>query len=170
MHQRGEDKDGMLLARLNELAQYVPSAGNIRRYAEIVREKALSRGLMAAASEIHELAMQPLSPAEQVDKAQMQLAKLATKCAPSASRSTSTESLVHYLQLLQDLSEGKNPAMRTGIGGLDKILNGGMRRGEMMVIGARPKHGKTALALALARNMARDYAVLYLSQEMPVSS
>jgi replicative DNA helicase len=28
------------LAYLNSLAQYVPSAGNIRRYAEIVRERA----------------------------------------------------------------------------------------------------------------------------------
>jgi replicative DNA helicase len=168
MHERGEDKDGMLLPRLGELAQFVPSAGNIRRYAEIMREKALSRQLMAAATEIHELAMQPLTSAEQVDKAQMLLAKLAAKKSRRDPQHIH-ESLAGYLLLLQELSEGKNPALRTGIGGLDKILNGGIRRGEVFVIGARPKHGKTALALAMARNMARDYAVLYLSQEMPVN-
>ena len=73
-----------------------------------------------------------------------------------------------YLQLLDNLSQGLNPAIPTGIRGLDRLLNGGLRRGEMMVIGARPKHGKTALALALARSMAREYRVLFISQEMPV--
>jgi replicative DNA helicase len=158
------------LPYLNSLAAYMPSAANIRRYAEIVREKAVLRRLVSAADEIAQSAFNPdgKTPAQLLDQAQMQLAKLATVRAKREPQHI-TESLVHYLQLLQDLSEGKNPAIPTGIGGLDKILNGGLRRGEMMVIGARPKHGKTALSLALARNMAHKYAVLFISQEMPVS-
>jgi replicative DNA helicase len=37
---------------LNALAQYVPSAANIRRYAEIVRERAILRKLISASDEI----------------------------------------------------------------------------------------------------------------------
>lgn len=155
------------LAELNVLAQYVPSAANLRRYAEIVIGKQQSRALLKAAADISDLAIQPGSAAQQLDAAQMILAKLATVKSKRDPQHIN-QSLADYLSLLTDLSEGKNPAIPTGIGGLDRILNGGLRRGEMMVIGARPKHGKTALALALARNMAHDFGVLFISQEMPV--
>lgn len=154
---------------VHELAQYVPSATHIRRYAEVVNDRFRARQLMEAGAEISDLAMKPSAPAaEQIDKAQMLLAKLATVKTRREPQCIS-DSLVDYLQLLDDLSQGRNPAIRTGIGGLGKILNGGLRPGELMVLGARPKHGKTALALTLARNMARDHRVLFLSQEMPIA-
>ncbi len=155
------------LGEINALAQYVPSASNLRRYAEIMMDRHQSRKLMQAASEIHDLATETGNAAQQIDAAQMLLAKLAT-VKNKRDPQHINQSLADYLKLLTDLSEGKNPAISTGLNGLDRLLNGGIRRGEMMVIGARPKHGKTALALALARNMARDYSVLFISQEMPV--
>lgn len=155
------------LADLNALAQYVPSASNLRRYAEIVKGKHQSRALMKAAAEINDLAMQPGSAAEQIDKAQMLLAKLATAKSKREPQHINA-SLADYLTLLTDLSEGKNPAIPTGVDGLDRLLNGGMRRGEMMVVGARPKHGKTAVSLQMARNIASHHGVLFISQEMPV--
>ena len=160
--------DAAVIGDLNAIAQYALSAAHVRRYAEIVMERHRSRQLMAAGAEISSIALAPGKPAEQIDRAQMLLAKLATVKSKRDPQHI-TESLVNYLGLLQDLSEGKNPAIPTGIAGLDRILNGGIRRGEMMVIGARPKHGKTALALALARNFAHKYGVLFMSQEMPVS-
>lgn len=167
--QLGEMGSAVDSAYLHELAQYVPSASSMRRYAEIIDDRFRARQLMGAGSEIYELAMTPgAAVAEQLDKAQMMLAKLATVKGRRDPQFIH-ESLTKYLDLLQDLSDGKNPAIRTGIGGLDKLLNGGMRRGEVMVLGARPKHGKTALALAMARNMARDQSVLFLSQEMPIN-
>ena len=155
------------LGEINTLAQYVPSASNLRRYAEIMLDRHQSRKLMQAAAEIHDLAAETGNASQQIDAAQMLLAKLAT-VKNKRDPQHINQSLAEYLTLLTDLSEGKNPAISTGLTGLDRILNGGIRRGEMMVIGARPKHGKTALALALARNMARDYSVLFISQEMPV--
>jgi len=155
------------IAYLSSLTNAVPSSSSIRRYAEIVSEKWQLRQLVTAGDEIAAMGFADSAPAAAIDKAQMLLAKLATvrrKREPQHIH----ESLAAYLELLQDLSEGKNPAIPTGIAGLDRLLNGGIRRGEMMVIGARPKHGKTALALALARNMAHSYSVLFISQEMPV--
>lgn len=154
---------------LVELAQYVPSAANIRRYADVVMDCYRLRQLMNAGSEIADLAMTPgHNSTEQIDKAQMMLAKLATVKAKRDPQHIN-QSLANYLQLLQDMSEGKNPAIATGIGGLDQILNGGIRRGEVFVLGARPKHGKTAISLTMARNMSRAYNVLFLSQEMSIN-
>eukprot|EP01041_Mallomonas_annulata_P029225 gene29225-51184_t len=48
----GKAEEAGGLAYLNSLAQYVPSAANIRRYAEIVRERAILRKLVAASDEI----------------------------------------------------------------------------------------------------------------------
>ena len=160
------EQDG--LSRLNDMAQYVPSAATIRRHAALVVERHRQRELIRAGVEIAELGASSESAAEQIDKAQMMLAKLATAKSKREPQHIN-ESLVDYLALLNDLSDGKNPAIPTGIDGLDRLFNGGLRRGEMMVIGARPKNGKTALALALARNMARTYSTLFMSQEMPVN-
>lgn len=167
MHAAGKaEHDG--LSRLSEMAQYVPSAATIRRHAALVIERYRQRQLVRAGLEIAELGASTESAAEQIDKAQMMLAKLATTKSKREPQHIN-ESLADYLALLDDLSEGKNPAIPTGIDGLDRLLNGGLRRGEMLVIGARPKNGKTALALALARNMARGYSTLFMSQEMPVN-
>jgi len=155
------------LADIHAMQQYVPSAANLRRYADIVISKHKSRELLRVAGEISELAMSATDSAVQIDSAQMLLAKLATVKSKREPQHIH-QSLADYLSLLDDLSQGKNPAISTGLRGLDGILNGGLRRGEMMVIGARPKHGKTACALQLARNMAKDYSVLFISQEMPV--
>ncbi len=160
------DFDGAMLSDLNAIAQYALSAAHVRNYAGIVTDRYRSRQLMAAGAEISRMALAPGKPSEQLDHAQMMLAKLATVKAKREPQHIN-QSLADYLGLLQDLSEGKNPAIPTGIAGLDRILNGGIRRGEMMVIGARPKHGKTAIALALARNFAHSYNVLFMSQEMP---
>jgi replicative DNA helicase len=157
------------IAELEAMAHNVYGPASLRGFARAVMDAYRMRQLMNAGHEIVESAMTPgAMAAEQIDKAQMALAKLATVKAKRDPQHI-TESLDKYLALLQDMSEGKNNAIRTGIGGLDKILNGGMRRGEVMVIGARPKHGKTALSLAMARNMARDHHVLFLSQEMPIN-
>ena len=157
------------LHELHELASYVPSSASIRRYASLVMDTYRLRQLMNAGTDIADLAMTPgHHAAEQIDKAQMLLAKLATVKSKRDPQHIN-QSLADYLQLLQDMSEGKNPAISTGIGGLDRILNGGLRKGEVFVLGARPKHGKTALSLTMARSIARTHSVLFLSQEMPIS-
>lgn len=153
---------------IESLSAAAPGPASVRMLANAVMDCHRLRQLMEAGREIGELAMTPgYNATEQIDKAQMLLAKLATVRSRHEPKSI-TESIVDYLGVLQDLSEGKNPAIRTGIGGLDSMLNGGLRRGELMVIGARPKHGKTALSLTMARNMARDHGVLFLSQEMNI--
>ncbi|MFM8919903.1 MAG: DnaB-like helicase N-terminal domain-containing protein, partial [Limnohabitans sp.] len=63
------------LGYLNSLAQYVPSASNIRRYAEIVRERSILRKLVTASDEIATNAFSPQGrPVEKIlDEAEQKI-------------------------------------------------------------------------------------------------
>lgn len=166
LQQRGSS---VTMQEVHDLTQYVPAKASMLRYAAAVQDAHRLRQLVDAGTAMADAAMLPGAHAvQEIDKAQMALTRLAS----SRGRRDPVdmnEALAAYLEHLQALSEGRSPAMATGIRELDKILNGGLRRGELMVLGARPKHGKTALALAMARHLAIQQGVLFLSQEMSVS-
>lgn len=157
------------LSHLNDLMVNTPSAANIGRYAEIVREKALLRGMLKAANVVHEIVAGPLGAAEKLDAAQAEFGKLAettTRREPASIR----EALGRYVEDLDRRfhGEGKNPGIPTGLSDLDEILNGGLRRGALATIGARPGMGKSALGETIALHAAlADFGVLFLSMEMP---
>lgn len=164
----GEEAD---LRHLNDLMTNTPSAANIGRYADIVREKALLRGMLKAAHTVHEIVQGPLPAAEKLDAAQAEFGKLAettTRREPASIR----EALGRYVGLLEDRvhGQGPNPGISTGLTDLDEILNGGIRRGALVTLGARPGMGKSALGETIALNAAlAEQGVLFLSMEMPES-
>src|SRR5450759_1689236 len=54
----------------------------------------------------------------------------------------------------------------SGFGSLDKVLDGGFRSGELVLLGSRPGLGKTTFALQVARNLVvSDSNVVYFSFE-----
>ena len=173
VHERMRDADPGLdesvLKALHELTAWMIPERQLRNYVRIVRDHQRLRDLARAGAEIAALGRERADADKQIDAAQMLLAKLTTRAAKREPQHIHA-SLAAYLAHLQDLSDGKNPALPTGLGRLDQLLNGGLRRGEVCVIGARPKHGKTALSLAIARNLARRFTVLFLSQEMSITA
>ena len=157
------------LRYLHDLRTGVVSSTNAHRYAAIVRERSVERAMIAEAGRIIERANQPgIDLADKVDQAQAAFAAMAQKRAGSRDPVAIGPAALELLQYVSDMAEGKNPAISTGLRRLDRATAGGIRPGELWVIGARPKMGKTALALALQRNMAGARGTLYLSQEMPV--
>lgn len=168
MREADQSTNADALQNLHELTAWRLTEKQFRNYVRIVVDHRRLRELNQIGTEIAALGFERNDADKHIDAAQMMLAKLAVKKGKREPQHIHA-SLEMYLGLLADLSQGKNPAMRTGLGGLDRLLNGGLRRGEMMVLGARPKHGKTALALAMARFMARQDTVLFLSQEMGIS-
>lgn len=157
------------LQSLNDLAQFVPSAANIRRYADTVIERAKSRGLLTVSAEITELAKDHARSIEdRVEAAQGQLTKLIDD-APRDDWISAHEGAIEHIGTIEDRAEGKITAWATGLTDLDEILEGGFRPGELVVVGARPSMGKTALAMTIGLNMAADYTVGMLSMEMPHS-
>lgn len=158
------------LAYLHDLAANTPSAANIGRYAETVRDKALMRGLAAAANRVHEIVGGSGETASHMlDAAQAEFAKLSEQAArkePVALR----EAMSRYLDDLDNRYHGKikHNGIPTGLSGLDAMLNGGLRRGALITFGARPGMGKSAWAETVACNIAdTGHSVLFLSMEMP---
>lgn len=159
------------MAYLNQIVLNTPSAANIAHYAELVREKALMRGVLAATNQIQEIVHQPgKTAAEILDAAQSELSALADTTT-TKEPAPINEAMTRYLSLLDDRMHGRaaDLGMPTGLTDLDGVLNGGLRRGALITLGARPGMGKSAIAESIACNMAQDYSVLFLSMEMPES-
>jgi replicative DNA helicase len=170
LQRHGKAADAGGLAYINELAQYLPSPGNIRRYAEIVREKSIFRRLVTASDEIATAAFNPgdKTAAEVLDGAQQAIFGLSDQGAPRDDWQGSDEGVTVVLDGIQRRHDGEEDFLATGLKALDDRLDGGMRPGEVIVIAGRPSMGKTALALTIAENAAMaGQPVGVLSMEMP---
>jgi replicative DNA helicase len=168
----GQDSDAGGLSYLNSMAQYVPSAANIRRYAETIRERSVLRKLIAVSDEISTQAFNPQgSTVEQLlDKAQGQLLAISeSRRAGSLDEWTAMdEGVAKVMDRIRHLIDGgKDEVIATGLDELDRRLDGGMRPGDFIVIGARSGHGKSALSKTIGINVAKaGYPVGEFSMEM----
>lgn len=155
------------LVTLNQLAQYVPSAANIKRYAQIVIDRSKSRDLLDVSATITELATEHQTPInDRIEQAQAQLSKLVDET-PRDEWVGAYEGMVAHTQTIEDRANGLVKAMSTGLNDIDNFLDGGLRGGGLYILAARPSMGKTAMAMTMGLNMARDYSVGFLSMEMP---
>ena len=157
------------LADIHELAQYVPSAPTARRYAEIIRDRALSRRLIAAAAEISDLGFDTsLGFEPRLEAATAKLAGLVQE-APRDEWVGAAEGMVAHTQTLEARSEGRIAAWETGLDDLDQVLEGGLVPGSLYVVGARPSMGKSAFGMSVGLHMAREMPVGMLSMEMSMT-
>jgi replicative DNA helicase len=159
------------LVYLNSLAQYVPSAANIRRYAEIIRGRSLQRKLIAASDEIGALAHAGGKDADElIADAEGTIAKLLDTGPKGDDWEGSDDGMATLLARLSLEADGtvKPDVVGTGLADLDHRLDGGMRPGEVIVIGARTRMGKSALALSIIHEAAMvGKCCGFLSMEMP---
>lgn len=164
------------LVYLNALAQSVPSAANLRRYAEIVRERAVLRKLIAASDEIATNAFNPQgrAVAQILDEAESKIFQIGEEGSRSKQGFHSMESLVVQLldrvQELADNGSGEVTGVPTGFYDLDR-MTAGLQGGDLVVLAARPSMGKTAFALNIAEHVAvkEQLPVVVFSMEMGAS-
>ena len=154
------------LSYLNALAQYVPSAGNIRRYAEIVRERSILRKLVSATDEIATDAFNPMGRpvAQIVDQAEQKIFNIGEHGARLKQGFQGMDSLVvALLDRVQELADNPQDVtgVRTGFQDLDRMTSG-FQAGDLVVLAARPSMGKTALAINIAEHVA-------LNENLPVA-
>jgi len=164
----GKAQDIGGLAYLNALAQSVPSAANMRRYAEIVRDRSIRRAIIATAEEIATRAFANGGTAtEALDLAANRFGRL-ERTGQRAAPKTLAEIVGPALDRYQAGTEGSGVRpIPTGIAPLDRLLNGGLRPGKLYGIAARPGVGKSSAARTIGLNAARHgHPVLLLSLEM----
>lgn len=146
----------------------VPSAANAKHHARIVAQKARLRGLVEACRVTAERATDPhADPDEVLRGAEERILGPAYRgeAAEYEPASQSVHEALAYIEEAQASPDGII-GLRTGFGWLDK-LTGGLRKGDLTVLAARPSHGKSALAWQLAHNPAtKGHAVAVASYEM----
>ena len=152
---------------LGALVENVPTAANIRRYAEIVRERAILRRLAAAGGEIADTAYNPLgrSVREVLDQAETKVFEIAEHGARGQQGFQELRPLLtQAVERIELLFHRDNPSdvtgVPTGFTDLDHMTSG-LQEGDLIVIAGRPSMGKTALALNIAEHIA-------LSSKLPV--
>ena len=160
------------LAYLNSLAQYVPSAGNIRRYAEIVRERSILRKLVTASDEIATSAFNPKGRpvAAILDESEQKIFNIGEEGSRMKQGFQSMDTLVvSLLDRVQEMADNPNDVtgVPTGFYDLDR-MTAGFQAGDLIVLAARPSMGKTALAINIAEHVAlhEGLPVAVFSMEM----
>jgi len=154
------------LGYLNSLAQYVPSASNIRRYAEIVRERSILRKLVTASDEIATNAFSPQGrPIEKIlDEAEQKIFNIGEEGSRMKQGFQSMDTLVvELLDRVQEMADNPNDitGVPTGFYDLDRMTSG-LQAGDLVVLAARPSMGKTAFAINIAEHVA-------LNEGLPVA-
>lgn len=154
------------LSYLNALAQYVPGVGNIRRYAEIVRDRSILRRLVSTSEEISANAFntqgRPVSSI--LDEAEQKIFNIGEEGARTRQGFQSMDSLVvSLLDRVQEMADNPNDVtgVPTGFYDLDR-LTAGLQAGDLVVLAGRPSMGKTALAINMAEHVA-------LNEGLPVA-
>jgi replicative DNA helicase len=152
---------------LNDLKQSVPSAAHAGQYAATVVDRALRRACMQVADTISGLAMSPNGKTgdEVLDTMQSLVTSLAERRVRNEPRMVA-DLLTEVIEGIGKRNEGVEYAMPTQIEPIDKLLNGGLRPGQLIIVAGRPSMGKTALTSDIGLNMAERYSVLNFSMEM----
>ena len=158
MRERGVFDEKTTSKYLMELMEITPTAANVTRYAQIVRDQALLRSLSTAAAEITEIVREGVGTAQDILEA-------AEKKVYAIRRGNTNDSMEHIgtvllkvFDRLTELSEADSDiaGLSTGLHDLDKFING-LNRSDLMLLAARPAMGKTSLALNIALNVAKKY-------------
>ncbi len=148
------------IAYLGALAQNTPSAANIRRYGEIVRERSVMRKLAAVGADISESAYNPMgrSASELLDSAEAKVFEIAEASARGKQGFVGIQPLlkevVERIEVLYNREEESDvTGIATGFADLDQKTSG-LQPGDLIIVAGRPSMGKTAFSLNIAENVA----------------
>ena len=165
------------LPYLGSLAQNVPSAANIRRYGEIVRERSIMRKLVEVGTDIAASAYNPTGrdAAQLLDEAESKVFEIAEAGSRGQQGFMAMPPLLtQVVERIETLYGRDNQSdvtgTATGFTDLDRMTSG-LQAGELIIVAGRPSMGKTAFSINIAENVALDgkLPVAIFSMEMGAS-
>ncbi|MDO8895871.1 MAG: replicative DNA helicase [Nitrosomonas sp.] len=162
------------LAYIGAIVQNTPSAANIKRYAEIVRERSIMRNLAQIGVQITDSAYSPAgrSAADLLDEAEKKVFEIAEEGARGKEGFMDIQPLLkQVVERIELLYSQDNPSNVTGIASgfhdLDQKTSG-FQPGDLIIVAGRPSMGKTAFSLNIAEHVALELnkPVAVFSMEM----
>ena len=161
-------------AYVGSLALNTPSAANIRRYAEIVRERSIMRSLAAIGTQIADSAYTPLGKDAKllIDEAEASIFQIAEAGAKSRQGFVNidpllTETVERMDRLYSRDNKNDIIGVPTGFIDIDRMTSG-LQEGELIIVAGRPSMGKTTLVMNMAEHIGihEKKAVAVFSMEM----
>jgi replicative DNA helicase len=162
------------LSYLNALAQNTPSAANIRRYAEIVRDRGVLRKLISVSDEIAGNAFNPQGREvkQMLDEAESKIFAIAEEGSRGSQGFVEIQPLltqvVERIDELYNRDSGSDiTGVPTGMTDLDRMTSG-LQPGDLVIVAGRPSMGKTAFSVNIGENVAIESGlpVAIFSMEM----
>lgn len=150
---------------LNTIAQSHASLRTLQAHIGKLIAVFKSRQLLQISGLMSDLAFETSPIQERLDQVNVELAKLEDQ-EDFGEWIDAHEAAIKHLELIEQREAGTIVGMASGIGDFDELLDGGFQRGNLVVIGARPSMGKSALGLTIGLHMAQDYKVGFISMEM----
>ncbi len=158
-------------AYLIEVSQYVPTTANIKAYISIVSEKSTLRRLITASQQISAESYSQQDPVPDIlNHAEKAIFDIVMRRSGGDALVRVDEILTTTYEKIEEMArlKGQINGVPTGFTQLDNLLTG-MHGGELILVGARPSMGKTALAMNIAQHACfkANKTVAVFSLEMP---
>ncbi len=162
------------LAYLNALAHNTPSAANIRRYAEIVRERSMLRKLVSVADEIAAAAFNPQGKEARqlLDEAESRVFQIAQEGSRGVTGFQEIQPLLSAVveridELYHREGDSDITGVPTGFTDLDRMTSG-LQAGDLVIVAGRPSMGKTSFSMNIGEHVAIEQGlpVAVFSMEM----
>ena len=157
MQKAGLYDDNTTRSYLVQLMEITPTSANVMEYVEIVRNKALLRGVAQAASEITALVQEGVGEAGEILEAAEQKIYAIRRGQSAQDMVPLRQVLPDVLDRLSEMSESEDhlPGLSTGLSAVDAKITG-LNRSDLILLAARPGMGKTSFALNMALNVAKS--------------
>lgn len=159
--------DAVDTAYLAHLMNHTPTAVHAEHYASVVRNTARRRRLIEVAGRIAAASYEESDPEIAEDRASSMLLEVMSQANATGELLSPYDQGEVLRKLFLNKAKGDTTFIPTGFPKLDETAGGGLRRGDLVIVAARPSIGKSTYAECIAENVAESgKLVLFVSVEM----